>query len=91
MKALVSARLERFVADWHMKNIEDKIQPAEPNGKKVAVVGSGPAGLTVAGDLAKKGYAVTVYEAFHVAGGVLMYVFRNSGCRRKLFKKKSTI
>ncbi len=66
-------RLERFVADWHMKNIEDKIQPAEPNGKKVAVVGSGPAGLTVAGDLAKKGYAVTVYEAFHVAGGVLMY------------------
>ena len=66
-------RLERFVADWHMKNVADKIKPAEPNGKKVAVVGSGPAGLTVAGDLAKKGYAVTVYEAFHVAGGVLMY------------------
>ena len=66
-------RLERFVADWHMKNVADKIQPAAPNGKKVAVVGSGPAGLTVAGDLAKKGYAVTVYEAFHVAGGVLMY------------------
>lgn len=66
-------RLERFVADWHMKNIKDEITPPVPNGKKVAVVGSGPAGLTVAGDLAKLGYAVTVYEAFHVAGGVLMY------------------
>lgn len=66
-------RLERFVADWHMKNIEDSMEKPAPNGKKVAVVGSGPAGLTVAGDLAKKGYAVTIYEAFHVAGGVLMY------------------
>lgn len=66
-------RLERFVADWHMANVEEKITPAAPNGKKVAVVGSGPSGLTVAGDLAKKGYAVTVYEAFHTAGGVLMY------------------
>lgn len=66
-------RLERFVADWHMKNVKDEITPPAPNGKKVAVVGSGPAGLTVAGDLAKRGYAVTVYEAFHVAGGVLMY------------------
>jgi glutamate synthase (NADPH/NADH) small chain len=66
-------RLERFVADWHMANVEEKITPAVPNGKKVAVVGSGPSGLTVAGDLAKKGYAVTVYEAFHTAGGVLMY------------------
>ncbi len=66
-------RLERFVADWHMQHVEETIRPAAPNGKKVAVVGSGPAGLTVAGDLAKKGYAVTIYEAFHVAGGVLMY------------------
>ena len=66
-------RLERFVADWHMQHVEETIKPAAPNGKKVAVVGSGPAGLTVAGDLAKKGYAVTIYEAFHVAGGVLMY------------------
>ena len=66
-------RLERFVADWHMKNVKDEIKPVEPNGKKVAVVGSGPSGLTVAGDLAKKGYAVTVFEAFHTAGGVLMY------------------
>ncbi len=66
-------RLERFVADWHMQNICDVIEKPEPNGKKVAVVGSGPSGLTVAGDLAKMGYAVTVYEAFHTAGGVLMY------------------
>lgn len=66
-------RLERFVADWHMKNVREEITPPPSNGKKVAVVGSGPSGLTVAGDLAKLGYDVTVYEAFHVAGGVLMY------------------
>lgn len=66
-------RLERFVADWHMRNVKEDIHPAPANGKKVAVVGSGPSGLTVAGDLAKKGYAVTIYEAFHTAGGVLMY------------------
>ncbi len=66
-------RIERFCADYHMANVEEEIQKPEPNGKKVAVVGSGPAGLTVAGELAKKGYAVTVYEAFHTAGGVLMY------------------
>ena len=66
-------RLERFVADYHMNYVEDKIEVPKQNGKKVAVVGSGPSGLTVAGDLAKKGYAVTIYEAFHTAGGVLMY------------------
>ncbi|MGM9936822.1 MAG: NADPH-dependent glutamate synthase [Candidatus Ornithomonoglobus sp.] len=66
-------RLERFAADYHMANVEDTFEIPEPNGKKVAVVGSGPSGLTVAGDLAKRGYAVTVYEAFHTAGGVLMY------------------
>ena len=66
-------RLERFVADYHMANCEDKPVQAEKNGKKVAVVGSGPSGLTCAGDLAKLGYEVTIYEAFHTAGGVLMY------------------
>lgn len=66
-------RLERFVADWYMANRDYNIQPAEKNGKKVAVIGSGPAGLTCAGDLAKKGYDVTIFEAFHVPGGVLMY------------------
>ncbi|MDD6762461.1 MAG: NADPH-dependent glutamate synthase [Clostridiales bacterium] len=66
-------RLERFAADYHIAHVEDKIEIPEWNGKKVAVVGSGPSGLTVAGDLAKLGYKVTVYEAFHTAGGVLMY------------------
>lgn len=66
-------RLERFAADYHMANVEDTPEISEWNGKKVAVVGSGPSGLTVAGDLAKLGYKVTVYEAFHTAGGVLMY------------------
>ena len=66
-------RLERFVADWHRKNGSQKTEKPSPNGKKVAVVGGGPAGLTCAGDLAKLGYAVTVFEAFHTAGGVLVY------------------
>lgn len=68
-------RLERFVADWHMAHGEGeaKAAPVPANGHKVAVIGAGPAGLTCAGDLAAKGYAVTIYEAFHVAGGVLMY------------------
>lgn len=66
-------RLERFVADWHNANSCDLPVKAEPNGHKVAVVGSGPAGLTCAGDLAKRGYDVTVFEALHLAGGVLVY------------------
>ena len=66
-------RLERFVADWHNANCGEPANKPESNGHKVAIVGSGPSGLTCAGDLAKKGYEVTVYEAFHVAGGVLVY------------------
>jgi len=66
-------RLERFVADYHMKNFEHKKNEISKNGKKVAVIGSGPAGLTAAGDLAKLGYDVTIYEALHTPGGVLMY------------------
>ena len=67
-------RLERFVADWHMAK-GDKSAPAVPasNGHRVAVIGSGPAGLTCAGDLRKLGYDVTIYEAFHKSGGVLVY------------------
>ena len=72
-EAVGIGRLERFVADYHMANVEDKITIPESNGKKVAVVGSGPSGLTAAGDLAKLGYEVTIYEAFHTPGGVLMY------------------
>ena len=66
-------RLERFVADWYRENINAMPEKAEPNGKKVAVVGSGPAGMTCASDLAKRGYAVTMFEALHTAGGVLVY------------------
>ncbi len=66
-------RLERFVADWYRENINAMPQKAEPNGKKVAVVGSGPAGMTAASDLAKLGYEVTMFEALHTAGGVLVY------------------
>ena len=66
-------RLERFVADWHNAHSTEAPEKPQPNGHKVAVVGSGPAGLTCAGDLAKKGYDVTVFEALHLAGGVLVY------------------
>ena len=66
-------RLERFVADWHNAHSDDAPAVEPYNGHKVAVVGAGPSGLTCAGDLAKKGYKVTVYEALHAAGGVLVY------------------
>ncbi len=66
-------RLERFAADWHNENIHQDPQKPVSNGHKAAVVGSGPSGLTCAGDLAKKGYDVTVFEALHKAGGVLVY------------------
>ena len=66
-------RLERFVADYMMKKGNSTSAKPESNGHKVAVVGAGPAGLTCAGDLAKLGYQVTIFEAFHTAGGVLMY------------------
>ena len=66
-------RLERFVADWHNANCTAAPEKPASNGHRVAVVGSGPAGLTCAGDLARKGYEVTVFEALHLAGGVLVY------------------
>ena len=66
-------RLERFVADWHNENAKELPKKPASNGHRVAVVGSGPSGLTCAGDLAKKGYQVTVFEALHTAGGVLVY------------------
>ena len=66
-------RLERFVADWHREHTTAAPEKPASNGHKVAVVGSGPAGLTCAGDLARKGYDVTVFEALHLAGGVLVY------------------
>ncbi len=66
-------RLERFVADWYRENVNAMPEKAPSNGVKVAVVGSGPAGLTCASDLAKRGYQVSVFEALHTAGGVLVY------------------
>ena len=66
-------RLERFVADWHNENSTAAPVKPESNGHKVAVIGAGPSGLTCAGDLAKLGYDVTIYEALHLAGGVLVY------------------
>ena len=66
-------RLERFVADWHREHSNEKPEKPESNGHKVAVIGAGPSGLTAAGDLAHMGYDVTVYEALHTAGGVLVY------------------
>jgi len=71
--AVAIGKLERFVADWSRENNIDLSETKPKNGKKIAVVGSGPAGLTCAGDLAKLGYDVTIFEALHEAGGVLVY------------------
>ena len=72
-EAVGIGRLERFVADWHNAHATEKAQAPASNGHKGAIVGSGPSGLTCAGDLAKKGYKVSVFEALHTAGGVLVY------------------
>lgn len=72
-EAISIGKLERFVADWARENDVSPEMPTEKKGKKVAVIGSGPSGLTCAGDLAKMGYDVTIFEALHEAGGVLVY------------------
>ena len=72
-ESVAIGRLERFVADWKMAQGEEEIRSPASNGRKVAVIGSGPSGLACAGDLAKRGYAVTVFGALHAAGGVLVY------------------
>ena len=81
-------RLERFVADWHNENCKEKPQKPQSNGHKVAVIGSGPSGLTCAGDLAKKGYEVTIYEAFHLSGGVLVYGIPEFRLPKKIVEKE---
>jgi glutamate synthase (NADPH/NADH) small chain len=81
-------RLERFVADYHNENCTEKAQKPVSNGHKVAVVGSGPSGLTCAGDLAKKGYEVTVFEALHTAGGVLVYGIPEFRLPKAIVKKE---
>ena len=72
-ESVAIGRLERFVADWHREHCTTTPEQPASNGHKVAVIGAGPSGLTCAGDLAKKGYEVTIYEALHLAGGVLVY------------------
>ena len=81
-------RLERFVADWHNEHAKENVKRPEPNGHKVAVVGSGPSGLTCAGDLAKKGYQVSVFEALHTAGGVLVYGIPEFRLPKKIVNKE---
>lgn len=81
-------RLERFVADYHNAHCAAEVKVPEPNGHRVAVVGSGPAGLTCAGDLAKKGYKVTVFEALHTAGGVLVYGIPEFRLPKAIVKKE---
>ncbi len=81
-------RLERFVADYHNAHSENIPKTAEKNGKRVAVVGSGPSGLTCAGDLAKLGYEVTVFEALHTAGGVLVYGIPEFRLPKSIVKKE---
>lgn len=81
-------RLERFIADYHSSNSDDVIQKAEPNGHKVAIIGSGPSGLTCAGELAKMGYDVTVFEALHIAGGVLVYGIPEFRLPKKIVQKE---
>lgn len=81
-------RLERFVADWHNEHSSENIEVPASNGHKVAVVGSGPSGLTCAGDLAKKGYKVSVFEALHTAGGVLVYGIPEFRLPKKIVKKE---
>lgn len=84
-------RLERFVADYHNANYSGEIELPVPNGHRVAVVGSGPSGLTCAGDLAKKGYKVTVFEALHLAGGVLVYGIPEFRLPKEIVKKEVEI
>ena len=81
-------RLERFVADYHNANYKGEITVPQANGHKVAVIGSGPSGLTCAGDLAKKGYKVTVFEALHLAGGVLVYGIPEFRLPKEIVKKE---
>ncbi|MBE7088192.1 MAG: NADPH-dependent glutamate synthase [Clostridiales bacterium] len=81
-------RLERFVADYHNKNFNGDIELPVSLNKKVAVIGSGPASLTCAGDLAKKGYKVTVFEALHLAGGVLVYGIPEFRLPKSIVKKE---
>ena len=82
-------RLERFAADWHMSHEIESSDLPEPNGHLVAVVGSGPSGLTCAGDLAKSGFSVTVFEALHQPGGVLLYGIPEFRLPKKILERET--
>ena len=81
-------RLERFVADWHNAHSDKAQITAQKNGKRAAIIGSGPSGLTCAGDLAKRGFEVTVFEALHTAGGVLVYGIPEFRLPKEIVKKE---
>ena len=87
-ESVAIGRLERFVADWHREHCDETPAVPESNGHKVAVIGAGPSGLTAAGDLAKMGYKVTVYEALHLAGGVLVYGIPEFRLPKKIVQKE---
>ena len=87
-ESVAIGRLERFVADWHREHCDETPAVPQSNGHKVAVIGAGPSGLTAAGDLAKMGYKVTVYEALHLAGGVLVYGIPEFRLPKKIVQKE---
>lgn len=87
-ESVAIGKLERFVADFHLKNNKDNIVKVPSNGHKVAIIGSGPSGLTCAGDLAKLGYEVTIFEALHVAGGVMVYGIPEFRLPKNIVKKE---
>ena len=87
-ESVAIGRLERFVADWHREHSDETPAVPEKNGHKVAIIGAGPSGLTAAGDLAKLGYSVTVYEALHLAGGVLVYGIPEFRLPKKIVQKE---
>ena len=87
-ESVAIGRLERFVADWHREHCDETPSVPESNGHQVAVIGAGPSGLTAAGDLAKMGYKVTVYEALHLAGGVLVYGIPEFRLPKKIVQKE---
>lgn len=87
-EAVGIGRLERFVADWAMNHLQEDIKKPQSLNRKVAVIGSGPAGLACAGDLAKFGYDVTIFEAFHTSGGVLMYGIPEFRLPKQLVQKE---
>ncbi|MDO5479320.1 MAG: FAD-dependent oxidoreductase, partial [Clostridia bacterium] len=87
-ESVAIGRLERFVADYHNKKEASSVKEAAKNGFKAAVIGSGPSGLTCAGELAKKGYDVTVFEALHTPGGVLVYGIPEFRLPKKIVEKE---